>query len=157
MKEIKLGDKSLFVAEHKGDIIYSNYVKFKQYVPQFWEKMDSPLFMTYFERVQDLFNQSKFTQALMVLNDYKMALDNSKNSYDAWGMCFALITSEDKEGYKKELSEIDCKEKLRLWGEDLTPDMIVESVLSFMKASPETFQDHLIAYGLLGSMIETEL
>lgn len=155
MKKLKVGDKELFIAEHKGDIIYSNYVKFKQYVPQFWEKMDSPMFMTYFERIQDLFNQSKFTQALMVLNDYKLALDNSKNSYDAWGMCFALIACDDKEGYKRELTELDCKDKLKAWPE-LTPDVIVEEVLSFMKASPETFQDHLIAYGLLGSMIETE-
>lgn len=155
MKKIKIGDKTLFVAEHKGDVVYSNYVKFKQYVPQFWEKMDSPLFMTYFERIQDLFNESKFTQALMVLNDYKLALDNCKNSYDAWGICFALIACESEDDHKKEISDIECKAKLDAWTE-LNPDIVVESVLSFMKASPETFQDHLIAYGLLGSMIETE-
>lgn len=155
MKKIKIGEHDVFIAEHKGDVIYTNYVKFKQYVPQFWEKMDSPLFMTYLEKIQDLFNQSKFIQAYNVLMDYKFALDNVKQSYDAWGMCFALIAYDSEDDAKKELTEIECKEKLNKWKE-VTPDEIVESVLSFMKASPETFQDHLIAYGILGSMIETE-
>lgn len=155
MKEIQIGEFKVVVAEHKGDIIYKNFVKFKQYAPQFWEKMDSPLFMVYFEKIQDLFNQSKFMQAFQVLMDYKVALDNTKNSYDAWGVCFALIAYENEEDSKKELSELEIKNKLAKWVE-LTPEIIVENVMSFMKASPETFQDHLVAHELLNTMIGIE-
>lgn len=153
MKGIQIGDLALRVAEHKGDISYNNFVKFKQYVPQFWEKMDSPLFEVYFEKIQDLFNQSKFIQAYNVLLDYKLALRNSKNSYDAWGVCFVLITYLEGEPIERELGDDQIKARLATW--KLTPDMVVENVVNFMKASPETFQDHLALFAILGMMTET--
>lgn len=155
MKKIKVGNIELRVAEHKGDISYVNYVKFKQHVPQFWEKMDSPLFEVYFEKIQDLFNQSKFIQAYNVILDYKLSLNNAKNSYDAWGICFALIAYEKGEKIARTLADDEIKERLAKW--ELTPDVIVETVVNFMKASPETFQDHLALYAVLGMMIETEI
>ena len=155
MKKLKVGDIHLRIAENKGDISYTNYVQFKQYVPQFWEKMDSPLFEVYFEKIQDLFNQSKFIQAYNVLLDYKLALDNSKNSYDAWGVCFVLISYEEGEPIDRELADDQIKERLAKY--KLTPDIVVENVINFMKASPETFQDHLALYAVLGMMTETEI
>jgi len=155
MKKIKAGNTELRIAEHKGGISYLNYVKFKQHVPQFWEKMDSPLFEVYFEKIQDLFNQSKFIQAYNIILDYKLSLNNSKNSYDAWGICFALIAYEKGEKTARTLADDEIKERLAKW--ELTPDTIVEAVVNFMKASPETFQDHLALYAVLGMMIETEI
>lgn len=155
MKQLKVGDIDLRVAEHKGDISYNNYVKFKQYVPQFWERMDSPLFEVYFEKIQDLFNQSKFMQAYNVLLDYKLSLNNAKNSYDAWGICFVLIAYEEGEVLSRSLGDDQIKERLRRY--QLTPDIVVENVVSFMKASPETFQDHLALFAVLGMMTEIEI
>lgn len=155
MKKIKVGNTELRIAQNKGDISYLNYVKFKQHVPQFWEKMDSPLFEVYWEKVQDLFNQSKFIQAYNVMLDYRMSLNNAKNSYDAWGVCFALIAYEKGEKIARGLADDEIKERLERW--ELTPDIIVENVINFMKASPETFQDHLALFAVLGMMIETEI
>jgi len=155
MKKIKVGNTELRIAQNKGDISYLNYVKFKQHVPQFWEKMDSPLFEVYWEKVQDLFNQSKFIQAYNVMLDYRMSLNNAKNSYNAWGVCFALIAYEKGEKIARGLADDEIKERLERW--ELTPDLVVENVINFMKASPETFQDHLALFAVLGMMIETEI
>lgn len=155
MKQVKIGNIDYRIAEHKGDISYNNYVKFKQYVPQFWEKMDSPMFEVYWEKVQDLFNQSKFIQAYNVMLDYRMALNNSKNSYDAWGICFALICY--KEGEDIHETKADDEIKKFLSEVEITPDIVVENVVNFMRASPETFQDHLALYAVLGTMIETDI
>jgi hypothetical protein len=156
-KTVELDKESILVATHKGDINYLRYVKFKQWAPQFWEKMDSPLFAVYFEKFMDLANQGKHTQAAMVMHDYKMALDNSKNSYDAWGICFALISYEKDEAIDSVPNDVELKEKLeRYTKKGLTPEMIYESVVNFMKASPETFQDHLILLGAQSMMIETD-
>lgn len=154
MKKIKVGEFTLEIATHKGDINYLNYVKFKQHVPQFWEKMDSPLFEVYHEKIQDLFNQSKFIQAYNVLMDYKLALNNSKDQYDAWGICFALIAYEPGEKIDRVLNDLQIKERLIKWI-NLTPDIIVECVLDFMKASPETFRDHLVLFEMRNMMSET--
>ena len=157
-KEVELEKGSILVGEHKGDVNYARYVKFKQIAPQFWEKMDNPLFEVYFEKFMDLSNQGKHTQAAMAMKDYKMALDNSKNSYEAWGLCFALICYEKDEEVSFIPSDVELKEKLeRMTGNGLTPDMIQEGVVNFMRASPETFQDHLILFGVQSMMTETDL
>ena len=155
MKKIKVGTTELRIAENKGDISYNNFVRFKQHVPQFWEKMDCPLFEVYWEKVQDLFNQSKFIQAYNTMLDYRMALNNSKNSYDAWGVCFILISYKKGEKMARTLGDDEIKERLAEL--ELTPDMVVENVVNFMKASPETFQDHLALYAVLGMMTETDI
>lgn len=143
-KKIELTKDSILVAQHKGDVSYLRYVKFKQLAPQFWEKMDSPLFETYLERYEDAYDQSKYAKAHAVLLDYKMAIDNAKNSYDAWGLCFALICYEKDEPVSKDLGDVELKEKLdRLAKKGLTAAMIYEAVVDFMKASPETFLAHL--------------
>jgi len=154
MKEISIGKTSLRIAEHKGDINYLNYVKFKQYVPQFWEKMDAPLFEAYFERVQDFYNEGKFMQAFGVLMDFKLARDQMKTNYDAWGVCFALIAYEKGEDTQRVLNDVDIQERLKRW--ELTPDKMVECVLDFMKASPETFRDHIALYEIRNMMTVTE-
>jgi len=156
-KKIELEKGSVLVAEHKGDINYLRYVKFKQFAPQFWEKMDSPLFAVYLEKIEDAFNQSNWMKAHAFLLDYKMAIDMSKSNHDAWGMCFALISYEDGEEIEFVPTDVELKEKLtRMTSNGLTPDMIQEGVVNFMKASPETFQDHLILFGVQSMMTETD-
>ena len=157
-KKLELTKDSILVATHKGDVSYLRYVKFKQLAPQFWEKMDSPLFATYLDRYEDAYDQSKYAKAHAVLLDYKMAIDNAKNSYDAWGLCFALICYEKDEEVSKEMNDIDLKEKLaRLAKKGLTADMIYEGVTDFMKASPETFLAHLELLEAQKTMIATVL
>lgn len=156
MKSLKIGDKEIKICEHQGDISYLRFVKFKQWAPQFWEKMDSPLFTVYFERFMDYHNQSKHAQALMVLHDYKLAIDNCKNSYDAWGICFALIAIEENEDYRACPDDSELKSKVeRLTKEGLTAQMVKEEVLNFMVASPEVFTDHLVMYKIASLRTET--
>lgn len=153
--KIELDKGSILVATNKGDINYLRYVKFKQYAPQFWERMDSPLFEVYFEKFMDLNNQGKYTQAAMVMRDYKLAIDQSQDDNDAWGLCFALISYEEDEAVEFVPNDVQLKEKLqRLADRGLTPDVIQESVVNFMKASPETFQDHLILLEVQNTMTE---
>jgi hypothetical protein len=150
MKTIKIGTLKVLLCEHKGDITYERFVKFKQYAPQFWEKMDSPLFESYWEKILDHFNKSEFQQAFLKLRDYKLAIDNTKDSYDAWGVCFALITEVDKEKFKECPNDAEIKEKIELFNkEGLKAETVNKSVLDFMQASPETFQDHLIHHASL--------
>ena len=164
MKRITVGKLNVDVCEHKGDITYDRYVKFKQYAPQFWEKMDSPLFEVYWEKFQDFHNKGEHAQALMCLRDYKIALDNSKNSYDAWGVCFALITeihdgddAKTAELFKLTPNETAIEAKLKRMNEEgLTAETVKESVLDFMQTSPETFMEHLTVYGILASPSETQ-
>ena len=152
MKEIKVGELPVKVCEHKGDINYLRFVKFKQYAPQFWERMDSPLFEVYFERFMDSHNKGQHAQALAVLLDYKFALKNVEKSYDAWMICFCLITLLVDENEKASLNEIEIDKKIKTFtDEGITPDIIKREVVNFMRASPETFTDHVILYDLISS------
>jgi hypothetical protein len=156
-KKIELDKGSIMVATHKGDINYLRYVRFKQLAPQFWEKMDSPLFAVYLEKIQDAFNQSNWTKGHAVLLDYKMAIQKGQDDYDAWGLCFALIAYEEGEELAHVPNDVELREKLhRMTKNGLTPDMIQEGVINFMKASPETFQDHLILFAAQSLMTGTE-
>jgi hypothetical protein len=155
-KKVELEKGSVLVAEHKGDVNYLRYVRFKQLAPQFWERMDSPLFVTYLEKIQDAWNSGKWMQGYNFLLDYKMAIDQSKQPYDAWGLCFALISYEDGEEMEFVPTDVQLEEKLaRMVKNGLTPDVIQEGVVNFMKASPETFQDHLILLELQSTMTAT--
>jgi len=157
-KKIELEKGSILVAVHKGDVNYARYVKFKQIAPQFWEKMDSPLFAVYLEQIQELFNNSKWMQGMAKLMDYKLAIDMSQQDHDAWGLCFALISYEKDEEVSFIPNDVELKEKLdRMTKDGLTPDQIQDGVVNFMKASPETFQDHLILLEVQSMMTETDL
>lgn len=157
MKKITIGKLKVNVCQHKGDLTYERFVKFKQYAPQFWEKMDSPLFTVYWEKFMDFHNKGEFIQAALAMKDYKVALDNSKNSYDAWGVCFVLITEQDKENFKDCPNDADTKERIELYNkEGLKANVVTEEVLAFMQASPETFMDHLTLYALQSTMSEIE-
>jgi len=155
-KKVELDKGSVLVAEHKGDVNYSRYVKFKQLAPQFWEKMDSPLFEVYLEKIEDAFDQGKYSKAHASLLDYKLAISQMSDKNDAWGLCFALISYEKDEEVKFIPSDVELKEKLnRMTKAGLTPEMIQEGVVNFMKASPETFQDHLILFEMRSMMTAT--
>ena len=160
MKDIELGDLTLRVCEHKGDISYERFVKFKQYAPQFWERMDSPLFEVYWEKYLDFHNKGQFAQAMMAMRDYKFAIDNSKNSYDAWGVCFALIVEikDDKVDEKMKIcpNDADVKDKLGVLNKaGLTAEIVKSEVVNFMQTSPETFVDHLTLFAVQSTMNET--
>jgi len=157
-EKVDLDKGSVMVATHKGDINYLRYVKFKQLAPQFWEKMDSPLFAVYMEKFMDLHNKGKYAQSVMALHDYKMAIDQAQGNHEAWGMCFALICYEKGEKIEDVPNDVELKDKLdRLTKQGLTPDLIEEHVVNFMKASPGTFQDHLILYAAQNLMTGTDL
>ena len=157
MKTIKIGELNVKVCENQGDILYTRFVKFKQYAPQFWEKMDSPLFAVYYEKFKDFHSNNQHADALITLQDYKIALDNSKNSYDAWGICFALITEVidggENERFKTLPDDADIKAKLDLFNKNgLTAETVKSEVLAFMAASPEVFADHLTLYAIQSTM-----
>jgi len=147
VKDIKIGKLTLRVCEHQGDINYLRFVKFKQWSPQIWEKMDSPVFAMYFEKFLDLTNQGKHAQASMIWYDYKLAIEQ-KGTVDAWGMCFALITALENEDPKTGCPEDpDLQKKMELLGkEGLTAEVVKEEVVNFMKDSPEDFAAHLLLY-----------
>jgi len=169
MKRLKLGFKkpekkvdldrgSVLVAQHKGDINYLRYVRFKQLAPQFWERMDSPLFASYFERFQDAHDQGKYSKGIMIMKDYALAISQAQQEHDAWGLCFALISYEKDEEVEFVPTDVQLKEKLdRMVNSGLTPEMIHDGVVNFMKASPETFQDHLILLEVQNMMTVTDL
>lgn len=161
MKTIEIGELKVQVCEHKGDIIYPRFVKFKQYAPQFWEKMDSPLFEVYYEKILDFHNKGEYANAILALRDYKIALNNLEYSYDAWGTCFALISEiedgTEKEKFKEDPNDAEIKAKLDLLGKHgLLAATVKTCVLDFMQASPETFTDHLIMFGLQSMTNEIE-
>lgn len=156
MKSIKIGESEVKICEHAGDINYLRFVKFKQRAPQFWEKMDSPLFTVYFEKYMDYHNQGKHAQALMVLHNYQQAIDISKNSIDAWGECFALLVIETGEDAKLCPDDSELKNKLeKLTSQGLTAEQVKAEVINFMKASPEVFSDHLTLYAIASMTQET--
>lgn len=150
MKEIQVGELPVKVCEHKGDINYLRFVKFKQYAPQFWERMDSPLFEVYFEKFMDFHNQGKHAQGLAALLDYKFAIKNTEKSYDAWMVCFTMITILEGENKDACPDELEIQKKIKLFTDNgISPDIIKTEVVNFMKASPETFMDHVILYDLI--------
>ena len=156
MKQLQIGKLIVKICEHQGDINYLRFVKFKQYAPQFWEKMDSPLFAVYLEKYMEHHNKGNHAQALMILHDYKLAIDMSKNSYDAWGICFALLSIDEGEDEKTCPDDSDLKAKLKTYtDEGLTAEQVKAEVVNFMKASPEVFQDHLIMLAIQSSMSGT--
>ena len=152
-KKIELEKGSILVAVHKGDVNYARFVKFKQLAPQFWESMDSPLLASYIERYENYHNEGKYAQAYGVLKDYQLAVSQMSQDHDAWGLCFALISYEKDEEMGFIPNDVELKEKLdRMTKAGLTPDQIQEGVVDFMKASPETFQDHLILLEVQNTM-----
>ena len=152
MKEIKVGTLPVKVCEHKGDINYLRYVKFKQYAPQFWERMDSPLFAVYKEKILDFHNKGQYAQSLAALFDYEFAIKNVEKSYDAWMVCFTLITLLDGEDEKSCPNELEIAKKVKSFTDQgITPETVKTEVVNFMKASPETFMDHVILYDLIST------
>jgi hypothetical protein len=155
-KKLELETGSIAVAEHKGDINYLRFVRFKQLAPQFWEKMDSPLFEAYMERFMNLHNQGKYAQSVLALQDYRLAISQLSKDNDAWGLCFALISYEEGETVDSVPNDVELKEKLRrMTDAGLNPEQIKEGVVNFMKTSPETFQDHLILLEVQNTMTAT--
>ena len=144
MKEIKVDELPVKVCEHKGDINYLRFVKFKQYAPQFWERMDSPLFAEYFERFKTEYNKGNHAQGVAIMLDYQYAIENVNHSYDAWGVCFALITILENEDPKScpDILEIEKKIKV-LTDQGITAEQVKAEVVNFMMASPEIFVKHL--------------
>lgn len=156
-KKIELESGELLVAEHKGDVNYLRFVKFKQLAPQFWERMDSPLFEVYLQKIQDAFDQGKYMKGHGYLLDYKFAISQAQKSHDALGLCFALITYEKDEAIEFVPSDTELKEKLdRMVKGGLSPQTIHDCVINFMQASPETFQDHLTLLEVQKMMTEIE-
>jgi hypothetical protein len=152
MKEIQVGKLPVKVCEHKGDINYLRFVKFKQYAPQFWERMDSPLFAVYKEKILDFHNKGQYAQSLAALFDYEFAIKNVEKSYDAWMVCFCLITLLKDEDEKSDLNTLEIEKKIKKFTDQgITPDVIKTEVVNFMKASPETFTDHVILYDLINT------
>lgn len=156
-KKIELDKGSILVAMHKGDVNYARFVKFKQLAPQFWERMDSPLLASYIEKYENFHNEGKYAQAYGVLKDYQFAVSRANGEkHEAWGLCFALIAYEKDEEMAFIPNDVELREKLdRMTGVGLTPDQIQEGVINFMKASPETFQDHLILLEVQNMMSAT--
>ena len=150
MKTITIGPKEYEVCVHKDDINFKRFVMFKQYVPMIWEKMDSPLFETYFDRVKTHYDKGEHTQGIIELLNYKAAIDNIKHGHDAWGICFALIVLEKDED-QTQLSESFLRKKLDQWIADgLTAGQVHEAVVDFLKASPEVFSAHLTMLAMIG-------
>jgi len=150
MKKITIGKKDYKVCVHKDDINFKRFVMFKQYIPMIWEKMDSPLFETYFDRVKTHYDSGRHSDGLLELVNYKTAINNIKSGHDAWGICFALIVLEKDEDQTK-LDESFLKEKLARWISDgLMAGQVHEAVVDFMKASPEVFSAHLTMLALIG-------
>lgn len=158
MRTIKIGEREVRVCEHQGDINYLRFVRFKQWIPQVFEKMDIPVFSLHFEKFNDLHNKGKYAQSVMIWYDYLLAIKQSKeNSFDAWGMCFALITIEEGEDEKSCPDDSRLKEKIeRLSNEGLSAETVKKEVVNFMKASPEEFSEVLIPYVLPFLATETE-
>jgi hypothetical protein len=118
--------------------------------------MDSPLFAVYLEKYMNFHNTGNHAQALMVLHDYKLAIDMSKNSFDAWGICFALLSIDEAEDFRTCPDDSDLRAKLKAYtDEGLTAEQVKTEVVNFMKASPEVFQDHLIMLAIQSSMSGT--
>lgn len=157
MKAVKIGDKEIKICEHQGDIAYLRFVKFKQWVPQIWEKMDVPTWKAYFERFKDCYDKGKHASGVMVLHDYELSIKQSKEmSVDAWGICFALIAIEDGEDFRSCPDDSELKSKVeRLTKDGLTAQMVKEEVMGFMAASPEEFEDHLRAYAVASMLTIT--
>lgn len=156
MKEIQVGSLPVKVCEHKGDINYLRFVKFKQYAPQFWERMDSPLFAEFFERFKIEHNKGNHAQGIAILFDYQFAISQTQaKSYDAWGVCFALITILENEDPKSCPDELEIEKKIkRLTDEGLNAETVKAEVINFMTASPEIFVKHLTMIDLTSIMSE---
>ena len=104
------------------------------------------------------FNHSNWAKGHAIILDYKMAIDMSKSDFDAWGLCFALISYEKDEKMEFVPNDVELKEKLtRMTNNGLAPDIIKDGVVNFMQASPETFQDHLILLEAQSMMTATDL
>ena len=150
MKKISIGKKQYRVCVHKDDINFKRFVMFKQYVPMIWEKMDSPLFETYFERVKTHYDNGRHSDGLLELINYKSAINNINKGHDAWAICFALIVL-GKDEDQTEMDESFLISKVDGWIKDgLTAGQVHEAVVDFMKASPEVFSAHLTMLSLIG-------
>jgi len=150
MKRIQIGDIEYEMCEHKDDINYMRFTMFKQYIPQVWEKMDVPQFLLYLDRIDNYLNQGKPMQARLELENYKVAINNLQNGYDAWSMCFALICLEEGEDQTK-MDESFLQKKVKKWSDaGLSPSVVYDSVVDFMKASQPAFSAQLEMLTMMG-------
>jgi len=150
MKKLKIGSKTYDLCQTKDDINFVRFTMIKQYAPQIWEKMDSPLFETYMDRVMAHFNKGNWMHGWMELENYRVALKNIENGNDAWGICFALICLESGEDQTRH-DEAFLTEKLgRMITDGLTAGQVYDGVVDFWKRSPEVFSPHLTTLAVLG-------
>jgi len=158
MKELKIGKTNLRICEHQGDINYLRFVRFKQWCPQFFERMDLVVLDNHMSKFMELHNQGKYAQSVMVWYDLKLATKQSKElAYDAWGICFALIAIEKDEDEKSCPDDSVLREKIiRLSNAGLTAEVVKKEVLNFMKASPVEFSELIVPYIIPFMQKETE-
>ena len=151
MKKIKISKTEYDLCESGYDINYRRFVMFKQYAPMIWEKMDSPLFEVYFDRVKEYFDRGEHTQGFIELLNYKAAINNLENGHDAWSICFALICLEPGED-QTVLDEATLQKKIKkMMDEGLTADQVYDSVTAFLTAFPAIFPAHLEMLALMGA------
>jgi hypothetical protein len=143
MNKLTIGNLSLDICQNPSDILYSRFVMFKQYVPQVFEKLDSPLWEVYQDRIKKAANDKNIWQIVIECQNYSFAIKQVAENIDAWGICFALITLEPGEDKAKH-DEGFLKEKIeRLNKEGLTYSIVKKEVINFMTTSPDVFMVHL--------------
>lgn len=143
MKPITIGTKEYRLIENLFDINDERFNVFKQYFLQTLEGMDKPLFAATFSKYIAFVNAGKHSDGIIEWHNFKKAIELKELNYDAYSFCFALLCL-NKDEDQKDCSEATQLRKLEeLRKEGLTRGMVEDSVINFMKASPNQFGVYL--------------
>lgn len=145
MKKYKIGKLEYNQIEGGNDINDYRCMIFKNYLLQSFQNINDNIWNTTWERVKVLFNKGLNADAIIELNNFHTSMTLKEVKYDCFSMCFALLNLKEGE------NQLDCNEQEQLnkiaemQKEGLERGAVVETVINFMKALPETFGQCLAA------------
>jgi hypothetical protein len=134
MKIISIGEKEYNLVTGT-EINYNRFVVFEKFFLQIVEDINVLNANNFIKNIQEQLDNENIIESKRLLENLRTGILLKDNKNDAWGLCFALICSENNE----DLSVCDedfLKSKIEKFSkEGLTFDVTKKEVLNFMKPS----------------------
>jgi hypothetical protein len=156
MKSIKIGSKEYDLMQTPFDIGDERAVIFRQFLNQTFELNDNSLWKTTWARCKAYFNSGQQADGIIELYNFDKAVELKELNYDAYSICFCLITLQKGEEQKDFGLNFQLKKLEEMRNEGLTRGMVEQEVENFLIASPKSYGPYLAVLELMKQNLQGE-
>ena len=145
MKEFKIGKKTYNQIESGYDINNARCKEFTAYLLQAFQQINTPIWIPVWEKIKTLHSKGSHAEVIITLDNFNTGLKFKDLDFDCFSICFALLNlseNEDQLNFSRESQEDKLVE---MNANGLNRGVVVETVINFIKTSPEQFGTFLMA------------